>query len=204
MPDADEKGEHSWQHTNRGPYIKTWSGRKVFIADPRPEDFSIGDIARHLAGINRYTGGSRMSVAQHCVVAAQMAGLYYPAHSLLPAKMLIHDANEAFVGDVNSPLKSLLPEYRDIEQLHQLAMEQFFELDFIGDPLVKEVDYRMWLTEREVLFGGRHGAQSDDYKGPLEPFTLNYDTYGRFVEWSADEAEAEWLATYRRLFPWQQ
>lgn len=201
MPDGSEDGHHSWQHTDRGPYIKTWSGRKVYLGDPRPSDFSIDDIAHHLAGINRYTGGSRYTVAQHCVVASRMAQLHYP-ETYLPARMLIHDADEAFIGDVNSPLKSLLPDYRHIEGCMQLAMEKFFDLDFIGCELVREVDYRMWLTERVVLFDGRHGPQSEDYKGSLEPFPISSDA--DFEEWSPAEAEAQWLQSYRSLFTWLQ
>src|ERR1044071_2835761 len=91
--------DHQWSSAhNRGPYIKVYSGRKVFLADPRPEDFSITDIAHPLAGINRYTGGSRYTVAQHCVVASRYAAMLYPEHPYLPAKMLIHDADEAFIG----------------------------------------------------------------------------------------------------------
>lgn len=204
MPDSDDKKEHSWQHTDRGPYIKTYSGRKVFIADPRPEDFNLGDIARHLAGINRYTGASRYTVAQHCVVAARMARLFYPQYPHLAAKMLIHDADEAYYGDVNSPLKSLLPDYKRLEHNAQLAMEKFFDLNFVEDPMVKEVDYRMWLTEREILFAGRHGAQSEDYRGALEPFTVTDKTIGLFSEWPAEEAEAAWLEAHWSLFPWQR
>lgn len=198
MPDGSDDGHHSWQHTNRGPYIKTFYGNKIFIGDPRPEDFTVEDIARNLAGINRYVGASRYTVAQHCVVAARMAELHYPTEKLLPARMLIHDADEAFIGDVSSPLKSLLPDYVMVEQKMQLAMEKFFDLLFIGDPLVKELDYRMWLTEREELFGGRHGPQETDYKGPLQPF----EWAGRdFTEWPADEAEIRWLEACRTYFP---
>lgn len=197
MVEGSEDG-HRWKNTNRGPYIKTWSGGKVFIRNPQAEDFRIDDIAHHLAGINRYTGGSRFLVAQHCVVAAQMALIHYPNELLLPARMLIHDADEAFIGDISSPLKSLLPDYRAIEDAHQLAMEKRFDLTFIGDALVREIDIRMWLTEREVLFGGRHG--DDDYCGPLKPFDDEYLDY--FYEWSSELAEVEYLEAVRKYFPW--
>jgi hypothetical protein len=193
----------SWEDTNRGPYIRTYSGRKVFLANPRPEDFALGDVARHLAGINRYTGGSRYTVAQHCVAASEMAKLFYPNEELLPARMLIHDVDEAYYGDVSSPLKSLLPDYRKLEEKAQLAVEKRFDLLFIGDPLVKEVDYRMWLTEREYLTVCG-GPATNDYTGPLKPFDLPKEYIHYFIEWPAEEAETEWLACYRRLFHWQR
>jgi hypothetical protein len=200
MPDGSDDGHHSWQHTDRGPYIKVWSGRKVYLGDPQPGDFTIDDIAHHLAGIYRYTGGSRFTVAQHCVVAARMAERFYQSEELLPARMLIHDADEAYIGDVSSPLKSLLPDYINIEQKMQLAMESFFDTTFIGDPLVREIDYRMWLTERAILFGGRHGPQSSDYQGPLSPFPLLNECSHYFEEWDSSTAEEEWLFAHRRLF----
>lgn len=191
--------EDTWEQTNRGPYIKTYSGRKVYLADPRPSDFSVTDIARHLAGINRYSGGSRFTVAQHCVLAAEFAARYYQGSPLLPARMLIHDADEAFYGDVSSPLKSLLPDYKALEDKAQLAMERFFNLTFIGDPLVHEVDKRMYLTERAVLFSSRWGKS--EYTGPLEPFPVDRHTYHHFEEWPAEEAEANWLTCCRQFFP---
>lgn len=193
-------GGHSWLGDERGPYVRMYSGRLFFLADPKPEDFNLGDIARHLAGINRYTGGSRFTVAQHCVVASRMAERYYPGHRYLPAKMVIHDADEAYYGDVSSPLKSLLGDYKYLEQKGQLAIESFCGLGFVDDPLVKEVDIRMWLSEREYLTCCG-GPGTNDYTGPLKPFEY---ASGDFDEWPADEAEAEWLATYRRLLPWHQ
>lgn len=193
-----------WSQQKRGPYIKTVSGRRVYLADPNPDDFHVPDIACHLAGINRYTGGSRYSVAQHCVVAARAAKRLYPAAHYLPAKMLIHDASEFACGDVSSPLKSLLTEYRLIEGRVQLAIERKFDCLFIDDPLVAEIDMRMWLTERNQLFGGTHGPQAEDYRGEQLPFSLELVDEDWFVPWTADEAEGAWMFEYRRLFPWMQ
>lgn len=118
--------------------------------------------------------------------------------------MLIHDADEFAYGDVSSPLKSLIPEYRELEALAQLAIEKKFDCLFIDDPLVKEVDVRMWLTERRELFGGRHGSQTEDYSGELLPFDLDDSTEDWLTEWDSGTAEAAWLFEYRRLFPWCQ
>ncbi len=186
----------------RGPYIKTYSGRVFYLNDPQPEDIHVADIARNLAGINRYTGSSRFSVAQHCVVAALMAEKFYPDRAYLPAQMLIHDADEAYYGDVSSPLKSLLKEYRELEDRAQEAVEEAFELAFIDEPTVKEVDFRMWLTEREILFDGRHG--DNDYDGPLKPFPVDPTMRFLFESWGDVDAEKAWLMMHEELFPWLQ
>lgn len=203
MPEG-KSNEH-----DRGPYIRVRSGKLVYLNDPQPEDFDPETIAYHLAGINRYTGGSRFTVAQHCVVASEMAKLFYPGETFLPARMLIHDADEAFYGDVSSPLKSLLGDYRYLEEKAQLAVEQRFDMLFIGDALVKECDYRMWLSEREygVSLGG---LGNNDYRGPLVPFTGNNRTvdhevvWDMFQQWPASVAETRYVESVRRLFPWLQ
>lgn len=186
----------SFADDHRGPYIKMFSGRKFYLDDPRAEDMHVDDIARNLAGINRYTGSSRFSVAQHCVVSAVMAKIHYPEEKLLAARMLVHDASEAYYGDVSSPLKSLIPDYRNLEDRAQLEVEKKFDITFLGERLVKEVDFRMWLTEREFLFNGRHGATAD-YAGPLKPFA---DADFLLGEWPAEFAEEQWLIAHKELF----
>jgi hypothetical protein len=182
----------------RRHYIRQASGAKFFFDDPR---FNLGDIAWHLAGINRYTGGSRYSVAQHCVVAAQMAQRFYTDHVLLPARMTIHDAAESVLGDVSSPLKALLPDYREIESRIDEEVERFFGVTFLGNEQVHEVDTRMWLTERLLMYPG--SPQTDDYAGPLEPFPLTKEELEEsFGSWGADRAEYEWLHTARQHLPW--
>jgi hypothetical protein len=190
--------ERSW---NGNPYITVGVGKVVNLFDPQPEDFDPELIAYRLAGIFRYTGGSRFSVAQHCVIAAEMAGLYYPNERFLPARMLIHDADEAFYGDVSSPLKSILPEYVRLEEAAQIAVEQKFDLMFIGNDLVDEVDLRMWLTERSYGVAPGGSPYTRDYSGELMRFDAGVE---EMTPWSPDDAQFEWLAAWRKLFPWMQ
>ena len=181
------------------PYIRMHSGRIVHLNDPRPESYYIPDVAYHMAGINRYTGGSRFTNGQHSIVAAEMARRFYPG-GLLPQRMAIHDTAEHVLGDVSSPLKSMLPEYKELEARWDLAAETRFGVTFVGDPLVKEVDDRMWLTERLVVYPML--KQTDDYLGPLEPFPLSHEELMEwFAPWHPDEVEFEMLAMFARLFP---
>lgn len=190
-----------WRNDPRGPYIRMHSGRKFYLLDP---EFHIPDVAYHLARIHRYTGASEMSVAQHCVVASWMAQEFYPEHPVLPARMVIHDTTEHALGDVSSPLKSLLPEYKRIEMEHEAAAERFFGTLFIGDPIVKEVDDRMWLTERLAVYG-HCGDISEDYSGPLEPFPLDeYELASLFQPWAPNTAEHRWLTELYEQLPWMK
>ena len=177
-------GKIRWRDHERGPYIRTISGRQFFLREPSADQMYPTDIAHHLSGIYRYTGASRYSVAQHCVLAARMAHRFYKDHPDLPAQMLVHDVAEAYYGDMSSPLKSLNPAYKDLEKLADAAVEQRFGVRFVGVSLVKEIDDRMWLTESRQLFGE---SAMQDYDGPLEPFPLTIPI------WSPFEAETYWL-----------
>jgi len=190
---------------SRGPWIQTSpSNVKFHLADPRPDEIHVEDVARHLSGIIRCTGASRFPVAQHCVVAARMAKRFYPdASPKLPAKMLIHDSPESFYGDVSSPLKSLLPDYRYYEALGTRAFEERFDLGWTDDPLVKEIDRRMMLTERPIYFS-KVIPWDDDWimAAELKPFPSSYRVPDEWRPWTPDEAEVEWLCEFRMLLPW--
>lgn len=193
---------HSFTHA-RGPWIQTApSNTKYYFLSATPFEIKVEDVAFHLAGIYRYTGGSRITVAQHCVVASRMAARHYTRKGgyHLPAKMLVHDSPEAFLGDASSPLKSLLPDYKRLEAYNEAVFEERFDLFWTQDPLVKEIDRRLMLTERPFVFSTVRGFDSDwDMAQGLEPFPVEGDD---MEPWSPEKAEAEWLAAFHNLLPW--
>lgn len=96
------------------PYFRTFTGKWVHIRDPRPGEIDIEDIAHGLSHICRFFGHTDAfySVAQHSVLVSQQV----PASDALWG--LLHDAAEAYLGDLARPLK-LAPEmqwYRSIEE----------------------------------------------------------------------------------------
>lgn len=191
---------------NRGPYIRMWSGAKVYLGDPTPDQIRIPDVVHHLARIKRYTGATDYTVAQHLVCGANMAARFYPHERLLPSRVLIHDIAEHVIGDVSAPLKALLPDYKNLEIGWDTAVEKRFDLTFQGDPLVKEVDYRLWLTERQIVFRDAKylfGADmTADYTGTLVPFELDDDELEDwFAPWDQDEAEQRLLTELHVRLP---
>lgn len=94
-----------------GPYMETIDGGRLYFLEPREEDISIEAIAASLANICRFNGHTLFySVAEHSVYVASLV----PEEHRLEA--LLHDAAEAYVGDISAPLKRLLPELRNIEK----------------------------------------------------------------------------------------
>lgn len=104
-------------------WIETYSGQKVIFPFPEPESIKIQDIAHGLSQICRFSGQCShfYSVAQHSLnmaIELHKRGCG-PRLQLLG---LIHDATEAYVGDIPSPIKQLIPAYQEIEKRLQKAI----------------------------------------------------------------------------------
>ena len=106
--DAENDAPAEWL---RGDWMQTYTGVRFYPMDPRPEELDIRDIAHALSLICRYGGhvDRFYSVAEHCVLMSQCV----PEEHALWA--LLHDASEAYVGDMVRPLKRQLPEYEAAE-----------------------------------------------------------------------------------------
>jgi len=132
--------------THRGDWFCTASGRQVYILDPAPEDICIVDIAHALANTCRFGGhvDDFYSVAQHSVLVSRMV----PEDIALAG--LLHDAAEAYLGDVIHPLKISLPDYRAIEALWEACIISAFDLTVTehAKNLIKVADRRALITER--------------------------------------------------------
>lgn len=127
--------------------ITTYSGRWFDILRPEEYEYDIEEIAHSLSNLCRYTGhvNSFYSVAEHSILVSR----------LVPDKLalcgLLHDASECFLGDVSSPLKKLLPEYREIEDRVERAIAAHFDIPFPYPKEIKEADKRMYWQERQGI-----------------------------------------------------
>lgn len=141
------------------PWAQTASGRAVSITRPLPQDVCIADIAAHLAKQCRFAGASNLfySVAQHSVLVSEMFG--DPLEALYA---LLHDAHEAYLGDIISPVKAALfaPDQRDrlaaLVELHDYAIRVAIginpELGADVEAMIKQADLiALWTEKRDVM-----------------------------------------------------
>jgi uncharacterized protein len=165
--------------TNRGTYFDYI---RPDLSDIHPED-----IARGLANTCRFAGQptSFYSVAQHCVLVSYMV----PPEDAFAG--LMHDAAEAYVGDIPSPLKQFLPDYKVIEKRVEQAIADRFGLTLPWPDSVKHADIRALKTEREDLM------PPTDIAWPL------MDQYERWPwptnPWGPDGAFRIWMDRFHQL-----
>lgn len=129
-----------------GPLIMLQSGAWFDILDPGSSAFTIEDIAHGLANTCRYAGQCRdfYSVAEHSLHVSNVC-----EEGKLEA--LLHDAAEAFIGDITRPLKQLLPEYKRIEKTVERAVIDRFGLMTPAPAAIKDADLRVLAAEQAQI-----------------------------------------------------
>lgn len=140
-----------------GDWMQTFTGKAFYPLDPRPDEIDAEDIAHALSMICRYGGQSRYfySVAEHSVHVSEWVESVAGPYDALWA--LLHDAPEAYIGDMVRPIKRLpqMQVYRDADDLLMGVICYKFGLDPTFPEVVHEADGRILLDERAKLFSGK-------------------------------------------------
>ena len=131
--------------------VSTASGGYISIANPRENQINIYDIAIGLSNIPRFGGQTHRfyPVALHSILIARK--LSADGHDDLALQGLMHDAAEAYLGDIQMPIKKLLPEYKLIEANMEFVIRRRFNLPQQFDPMIKQYDRRICKTEKEIV-----------------------------------------------------
>lgn len=141
-------------------WILTRSGAQVDLLRPTAAMIKPTDIAHALAHLCRFNGHTpeHYSVAQHSLIVANLV----PAEHQLVA--LLHDATEAYIGDMTRPLKAVIPDYVTIEHRLWYAVCHRFNLHPELPDCVKHADLVALATERRDLMP-KHSGEWECLKG---------------------------------------
>jgi len=141
---------------SRTSTMLTTGGRTVDLLNITPEDIDLADISWALAHICRFSGHVRRhySVAEHSINVAR----------LLPEPIkiygLLHDAHEAYIGDISTPMKLALKAeaYSDLidSGVEDVIDDGFFEriLTNIERPIIKAIHNKLgvpWPVSHHVM-----------------------------------------------------
>src|ERR687888_181496 len=137
-----------------GPYLQTVPGRWVNPFDPDPEQLDPDDIARALANQCRFGGHCRVfySVAQHSVIVSELVEQRGGEIEDVFAA-LMHDAAEAYLGDMPHPLKHRSPlgaAFKEAEEHLERAIRERFAIKR-DVPQIKPADRALLATERRAF-----------------------------------------------------
>ena len=126
------------------PEIALISGKYFNYLDPDPDVITIEVIAHALSNIGRYAGHTERfySVAEHSLRCFDID---------TTAETLMHDAAEAFLLDMPTPLKMLLPDYKAIEERIEQVIFTKFNLAWPMSAATKRADLIMLATEKRDL-----------------------------------------------------
>lgn len=179
--------------------IVTYTGRIFDLLNPKPEMVCIEDIAHSLAYQCRYMGHAKFfySVAQHCVLMAKNRDL--PGD---PLQKLLHDAAEAYIGDLISPWKKLLwastwtgnflVSVREFEQRIQEVIGEALGVYLTLSAEVKKSDKIMIATEIRDLMP----KMPSDYDWGVDLSSVVKEIIN---PWYFEYAEGRFLDTYRQI-----
>ena len=182
-------------------FITTVSGRLIWFPDASKSQIDAGDIAHGLSRQSRWVGqikdsGQLYSIAHHSLNVESLL-------ENLPVKVqiqgLLHDATEAYMCDVPTPLKRLCYRYSEFERRLWTKIAEHCWIDVEMDPAVKFADRIMLLAESVVFkpdlpFGDREQLIREE---PMVERALELIEQTRNL--SIDDVRVEFLLRLRHL-----
>lgn len=185
--------------------VETFTGKIVDVMDLKPGDVDIRDIAHALSQEPRHGGmcTRRISVANHsCKVHDLLVKWGHGSEICLYG--LLHDAEEAYIGDLARPIKYLdeLMGYRKVANVIKQSISNEFDLysmrdiDYnniikLADNICLYAETRRWKRSNGVNVMGR---LYDEIKDHLHELPNIYP-------WSDSKGRREFLKRFRKYRP---
>lgn len=175
------------EKTFKWPWMQTFTSKAFIPREPSIDMIDPLDICVALAREPRYNGHTKQrhaySVGQHSVL---MTGFVEPR---LKPWALMHDAAEAYVKDLTWSVKTMLPEYKAIENGIEPIIAERFGLQWPRPVEIKHADNRMLATEaREVMMA------------PPRPWQEMPEPYDTTIQcWHPEQTMCAWAIEFDAL-----
>jgi hypothetical protein len=163
----------------------------------------LSDIAHALSMICRFGGHTPIfySVAEHSVRVGRAVWGATGNHDLA-LYGLLHDAAEAYIGDVVWPVKhsSEMRGYRALEHRVEVALRRQYGLAAVQPDVVKHYDLVLLATEKRDLLGRRELLVAEEHALAKTSYALHQDIepLEEIIEpWAMAEAELTFLDDFR-------
>lgn len=169
---------------------------------PTGEDVDLAEVAMCLSNICRFAGGvlRYYSVAEHSYLISRWLEVEHPQEPRLHLAGLLHDAHEAYLGDITYPVQQLLFEHSVGAKEAWHAAKARIDLlvceaagldpEWLADPRIREADLRILLDERAALMDRADEDWDVDGLAPLDV---------PIKGWNPTRARRVWQARLRDL-----
>lgn len=170
-----------------GDWSQVFTGKKFWPLDPRKEEIDIKDISHSLALQCRFNGHCEnfYSIAQHSILVSKLVSKDQALAALL------HDASEAYIGDIIRPLKKFLPNFKEIESKIEKVIFEKFGVKNVNKEEIKKADNIALVTEMRDLMKNPPGKWEEEknYKPSPE----------KIIAIDPEKAEKEFLERFEEL-----
>ena len=155
--------------------MRTYSGIYLNILDPHAGNFLIEDIAHALSMTPRFAGHMPIwySVADHCNRCAVIA----EGRGADIFQALMHDASEAYLGDMVSPVKRVLPGYVALEDRFMTLIASHFGFGWPLKEETKQIDRIALEIEWKIMIGENYPIQQYNPKQAKSMFLNLFHAY---------------------------
>lgn len=157
----DQKSEATKKDDHLRRSICTYTGVEFFPFEPKADAIHLRDMAHALALKTRFTGHTLLfySVAQHCVLVSWWLESQYGSRELAQWG-LVHDAYEAYMPDIASPVKGSVflhhpdgtqESFKEAENRFMQVLAKKLGLSWPQPPEVKVADAVVFIAEKHAL-----------------------------------------------------
>lgn len=177
------------------PYIHTRRGR-FYLDSP---SFDAESIGHALGNLCRFNGNTRVfySVAEHCLLVSELMRKVVGGD---PFEGLMHDAAEAYLSDVPTPFKRLLPDWQKFETQVETPLRVWAGLPAEKSAACDKADKLALFIEAHYLVH----EQGEDFLDPLNARIFAKELLWNSQDWTLHcyqpaQAGYEWLVRYHLL-----